>query len=78
MVSRYINEAMRRARYKLLTDSTYFGEIPGIAGVWANEATLDHCREALQEVLEEQLVLRLRDHDPIPRLGKVDLSPKAA
>jgi predicted RNase H-like HicB family nuclease len=78
MISRYINEAMKRARYKLLTDDTYFGEIPGVVGVWANETTLDHCREVLQEVLEEWLLLKLRDHDPIPRLGRVGLPVKAA
>jgi len=38
MLSRYIHEAMKRARYKTLPDGTYFGQIPGIAGVWANEA----------------------------------------
>jgi hypothetical protein len=31
-----------------------------LAGVWANESTLDACREVLQEVLEEWLVLKIR------------------
>ena len=47
MLSRYINEAIARASYKLLEDETCFGEIPGIAGVWANERSLDKCRETL-------------------------------
>ena len=78
MLSRYIHEAMKRARYKTLPDGTHFGQIPGIAGVWANEPTQDQCREVLQEVLEEWLVLKIRDHDPIPRLGRVGLPMKAA
>ena len=78
MISRYINEAMKRARYKLLPDQTCFGEIPGVPGVWANEATLDCCRQVLQEVLEEWLLLKLRDRDPIPSLGRVRLPVKAA
>ncbi len=78
MISRYINEAMKRARYKLLPDQTCFGEIPGVAGVWANEDTLNRCREVLQEVLEEWLLLKLRDQDPIPSLGRVRLPVKAA
>ena len=78
MLSRYIHEAMKRARYKTLENGTYFGQIPGLAGVWANESTLDDCREVLQEVLEEWLVLKIRDHDPIPRVGRVSLPSRAA
>jgi predicted RNase H-like HicB family nuclease len=59
---------MKRARFKTLDDCTYFGEIPGLAGVWANETTVNACREVLQEVLEEWLILKIRDNDPIPRL----------
>ena len=78
MLTRYIHEAMRRARYKTLDNGTCFGEVPGLAGVWANEPTTKACREVLQEVLEEWLVLKIRDNDPIPRLGRVGLSCKAA
>ena len=78
MLTRYIREAMKRAKFKTLDDDTCFGEIPGLAGIWANEATPKSCREVLQEVLEEWLVLKIRDGDPIPRLGRVGLSRKAA
>jgi len=57
MLTRYICEAMKRARYKTLENGTCFGQIPGLAGVWANESTPAGCREVLQEVLEEWLVL---------------------
>ena len=78
MLTRYIREAMKRARFKTLEDGTCFGEVPGLAGVWANEPTVTTCREVLQEVLEEWLILKIRDNDPIPRLGRVGLSRKAA
>jgi hypothetical protein len=78
MLTRYINEAMKRARYRTLDGGTSFGQIPGLAGVWANETTLDGCRKVLQEVLEEWLILKIRDGDPIPRLGRVGLPLKAA
>jgi hypothetical protein len=32
----------------------------------------------LQEVLEEWLLLKIRDHDSIPRLGRIGLPLKAA
>lgn len=78
MLTRYIQEAMSKARYKILEDGTYFGEIPGCDGVWANERTLEKCRTVLQEVLEEWLLLKLRDHDPLPKIGRIDLSTEAA
>jgi predicted RNase H-like HicB family nuclease len=78
MLTRYIREAMKKARFKTLRDGNCFGEIPGLTGVWASEHTLDKCREVLQEVLEEWLVLKIRDNDPIPRIGRVSLPRKAA
>jgi predicted RNase H-like HicB family nuclease len=78
MLTLYIQEAMIRARYKILDDGTYFGEIPGLAGIWSNERTLEKCRVVLQEVLEDWLVVKLRDNDPIPRVGRVDLTTRAA
>jgi len=78
MLTRYIQEAMSKARYKILEDGTYFGEIPGLAGVWANERTLEKCRAVLQEVLEDWLLLKLRENEPIPKMGRIDLSTAAA
>jgi len=78
MLTRYIEEAMRRARYRILEDGTYFGEIAGLEGVWANARSLEKCRQELQEVLEEWLLLKLRDNDPIPRMGRCDLRRAAA
>jgi predicted RNase H-like HicB family nuclease len=78
MLTRYIREAMKRASYKLLDDGQYFGEIRGLRGVWASERTLDQCRDVLQEVLEEWLVLKIRNRDTIPKIGRIDLNSKAA
>jgi predicted RNase H-like HicB family nuclease len=78
MPTRYIQEAMKRARIKTLPDGSCFGSISGLAGVWANERTPEECGAALQEVLEEWLVLKIRDNDPIPRIGLVSLRSQAA
>jgi len=78
MLTAYITAAMARARYKMLDDGTYFGEIPGLRGVWANAKQLDACRAELQEVLEDWLVLKLRDGDAIPRIGRIQLTKKSA
>ena len=75
MLTQYIRAAMKRARYKLLPeDGEYFGEIPGIAGVWASAATLEACRDELEEVLEEWLALSLQRNLPIPVLDGISIS----
>lgn len=73
-LSSYIHAAMANARYKLLDDGTCFGDIPGFQGLWANEKQLEKCREALQETLEEWIVLKLRDRDSLPPIHGKRLS----
>ena len=68
MLSEYIQKALEKAQYKVLEDGTWFAEIPSFQGVWANATTVEGCRNELMEVLEEWLVLKIRDRDPIPEI----------
>ena len=65
MLSEYIEKKLKTARYKLLKDGSYFGEIPGLRGVWANAKNLEDCRKELQEVLENWLLLKVRAGEKI-------------
>ncbi len=65
MLNEYIEKKLKRARYKLLKDRSYFGEIPGLKGVWANGKNLEDCRKELQEVLEDWLLLKIRAGEKI-------------
>lgn len=73
MLAEYMERALERAEYKKLDDGTWFAEIPGFNGVWSTGGTVESCRRELLEVLEEWLLLKLRDHDPIPPVGGVKL-----
>jgi len=73
MLIQYIQAAMRRAHYELLEDGTIVGTINGLQGVLANAPTLEECREELQEVLEEWIVVGLRLGMVIPDVGGVTL-----
>jgi predicted RNase H-like HicB family nuclease len=73
MLSQYMGRALERALYKQLDDKTWFAEIPGFTGVWANAPTVETCRSELLEVLEEWLLLKLRDGDPIPVIDGMKL-----
>lgn len=66
MLSEFIAKQLQKARYKLLGDGTYFGEIPGLRGVWGNAKTLEGCRRELQEVLESWVIFRLQQNLKIP------------
>ena len=66
MLSEYIAKTLKRARYKLLKDGSYFGEISGLKGVWANAKSLENCRKELQEVLEDWLLLKVRSREKVP------------
>ncbi len=78
MLISYIHEAMRLAKYEILEDHTYYGEIPGFQGVWANADSLDACREELQSVLEDWLVVGLRMGHELPVVAGINLIPAEA
>jgi predicted RNase H-like HicB family nuclease len=74
MILRYIESAMRRARYEILPDDgSYYGEIQDCQGVYANAATLEECREQLQEVLEDWILLSVAKNLPLPTLDGIEL-----
>lgn len=76
MLLDYVKAAMSRAKYAPIEDGTYFGEIPGFRGVWANAQTRSECRRELQEVLEEWIVVNLRLGNNPPKLPGVGAFPR--
>jgi predicted RNase H-like HicB family nuclease len=78
MLVEFIEAAMNRASYEKLDTGEYYGEIPACLGVWASGKTLEKCRRELQEVLEDWLLLKLRDGDPIPVIRRINLNLRRA
>ncbi len=78
MLKDYIELAIEGAEYKKLEDGSWFAEIPGFQGVWANGKNVEACRRELIEVLEEWIVLKIRDREPVPVIKGVDVNIKAA
>ncbi len=77
MLTEYIQAAMHRAKYEILEeDGIYVGKIPECQGVWASADTLEACRDELQEVLEEWIVLGFQMGHPLPVIDEIDLSIK--
>ena len=74
MLTLYIAAAMRAARYEILPDEgVFYGEIPLLEGVWAEADSLEACREELQEVLEEWILLGVALGHPLPAVDGIEL-----
>jgi len=69
MITSFIELKLKNASYKILADRTYFGEIKGLKGVWANAKTLEKCREELKEVLEDWTVVKIRFGEKVSGLN---------
>jgi len=69
MLTEYVQAAMGKARYEVLDDGTYYGEISGFEGVYANAAALEACREQLRQVLEEWILVRVARHLSLPSVA---------
>ncbi len=59
MFTEFVQKKLASAKYKLLDDGTYFGEVPSARGVWSNAKTLEECRHELQEVFEDWALLQV-------------------
>ncbi len=76
MLLQYMEGAIKNAEYKKLEDGTWFAKIPGFQGVWANGKTIEECRNELFEVLEEWILLKIRDDESVPVVDGIKLSIK--
>lgn len=78
MLTQYLQAAMRQATYEVLSDDgSFYGEIPGFQGVWANTLTLESCQAELQSVLEDWILVRVADHLPLPIVDGIELKPQS-
>lgn len=74
MLMDYIRSALRQARYEILSDDgSFYGEILGFDGVYANADTLEACRDELEEVLEEWILFRVSRNLALPVVDELEL-----
>ena len=79
MLTGYIRAAMRKAHYEILPDDgSFYGEIEGFQGVYANADTLEACRDELEEVLEEWILLRVSRQLDLPVVDGQELRIRQA
>jgi predicted RNase H-like HicB family nuclease len=78
MLTDYIQHALRHAKYELMEDGRYYGHIPECPGTWGEGETLEACRDELQSVLEDWLMVAFRFGDLLPVIDGIDLNPERA
>ena len=72
---KYVRLAMKRANFPKMEDENFFADIPGFPGVWASDETLKDCLDALEEVLRDWLLLKIKDRDKdIPVIEGINLN----
>ncbi len=77
MLTKYLEAALRQAKYEILSDDgSFYAEIPGFDGVYANSDTLEDCREELEEVLEEWILFRVSRSLSLPVVDGIELTIK--
>lgn len=75
MLAHFLDVAMEIARYEIIEDDgAYWGEIPGLQGVWARHQTLAGCQRELREALSDWIALRLRLGLEIPEIAHINLN----
>ncbi|MCX5718592.1 MAG: type II toxin-antitoxin system HicB family antitoxin [Nitrospirae bacterium] len=74
MITEYIEEALKRARYEIINDEEpYYGEVEELKGVWATGKSLEECRNNLKEVIEGWILLSIKKGIEIPKLGNYEI-----
>ena len=74
MLTEYLRAALRLAEYERTEEGRWFGQIPGFEGLWADGATVESCREALQSALEDWVVFGLVNGFAVPPIDGIDLT----
>jgi predicted RNase H-like HicB family nuclease len=75
MLAQFLDVAMEMARFEIIEDDgSFWGEIPGLQGVWAKHETLTGCQRELREALSDWIALRLRLGLEIPEIARINLN----
>jgi predicted RNase H-like HicB family nuclease len=76
MIREYIDAALGRAHYEMIDNpEPFYGEVPGLQGVWATGATLEECRRNLADVVDGWILVRVSRGLTIPPIGDIRIAP---
>ena len=76
MITRFVDRALRRARYRQVDRGTFCATVAGLRGVIATGPSLEACRDQLAEVVEEWVLVRVSRGLRVPVLDGVTIEVK--
>ena len=75
MLTDYIQATMKQATYRVLdNDEGIWGEVTELEGTWVCEPTYPRCRQALQSVIEDWILVKLKLGQFLPALDGIGYS----
>jgi predicted RNase H-like HicB family nuclease len=78
VILKYIDKALRRARYTQPDPGVFCATVQGLRGVIATASTLETCRDQLAETIEEWVLVRVARGLSVPPISGVTVSVKKA
>src|SRR4051794_4818529 len=76
MLTQYIKAAMHEAHYELMENGRFYGSIRSCQGCWAEGETLEQCRDELESVLEDWILIKVGHRDTMPVIDGIDINPQ--
>lgn len=75
LIKRYAMLAALRADTERLGDGSWYAEVPGFPGVWAQAASESEAIKEIETVVRDWTVLKILDGDKdLPVIGMIDLN----
>lgn len=75
LIRRYAKLAAHRAETERLQDGSWYAEIPGFSGVWAQGDSEEEVIGELETVVRDWALLKIQDKDRnLPIIGLIDLN----
>jgi predicted RNase H-like HicB family nuclease len=78
VITKYIEQAVARARFERLEDGSLCATVPGLRGVIALGRNVKECRVQLAEVVEEWILVRVARGLDVPKLGRISVRVRRA
>jgi len=75
-LSKYINEALKKAEYEKDENGIVIAKVPGASGFFAQGDTFEEARANLQEVIEGNVILALQLGLEIPQIEGVEIKER--
>ncbi len=73
LLTSYIKAAMSKTVIEKFDDGSFYAEIPECVGLWANEDSIEDCIGVIREALEEWIMIKLIENDPLPIIDDIEI-----